>query len=226
MKLVDHPFPSAGLVYSKSDAKLPFMTWQEIQRRIKAGGDGALWEGLYLQEKELAELLAYVKAKKAQPWVYPAFVMAAHTGARKSEIIRSRLEDIDLANAVMTIREKKRAQGVRTTRRVPISTELATVLAPQMERQNGKTYLFGNGEKPLSVQAVHQGLARALDDSKWSVIKGWHTLRHSFISACACRGLDQRFIDEWVGHQTEEQKVRYRHLYPSVQAAALKSVFG
>ena len=39
-------------------------------------------------------------------------------------------------------------------------------------------------------------------------------------------GIDQRLIDEWVGHSTEEQRRRYRHLYPSVQAEALKSVFG
>lgn len=227
MKWVDQPFPSAGLVYPKTDEKLPFMNWQEIERRIKAAGDAdQLWECLYLQDKEIAELLNYVKTKKAQPWVYPAVVMAAHTGARKSEIIRARVEDVEFENAVITIREKKRAKGIRTTRRVPMSTLLARALKSLATRQHGKTYLFGPGENPLSVQAMHQALERTLDESKWSVIKGWHTLRHSFISACACRGSDQRFIDEWVGHQTEAQKVRYRHLYPSVQAAALKSVFG
>lgn len=227
MKWMDQPFPSAGLVYSKTDEKLPFMSWQEIERRIKARGDAdQLWECLYLQDTEIAELLGYMKAKKAQPWVYPAVAMAAHTGARKSEIIRARVEDVDLESAVITIREKKRAKGVRTTRRVPMSSLLAKALKPLVTQQHGKTYLFGSGENPLSVQAMHQALERALDDSKWSVIKGWHTLRHSFISACACRGSDQRFIDEWVGHQTEAQKVRYRHLYPSVQAAALQSVFG
>ena len=33
-------------------------------------------------------------------------------------------------------------------------------------------------------------------------------------------------IDEWVGHSTEQQRKRYRHLYPSVQSQALRSVFG
>lgn len=227
MRWVDQPFPAAGLVYSKIDEKLPFMTWQEIERRIKAGAHAdQLWECLFLTDAEVAELLTYVKKKTAPAWVYPAVVMAAHTGARKSEIIRARVEDIDLAAGIATIREKKRAKGVRTTRRVPISTKLADALKPLIDQQQGKTYLFGNGDKPLSVQAMHQGFSRALKNSKWSVIKGWHTLRHSFICACACRAVDQRFIDEWVGHQTEAQKVRYRHLYPSVQAAARKSVFG
>ena len=61
---------------------------------------------------------------------------------------------------------------------------------------------------------------------EWKVVRGFHIFRHSFISACASNGVDQRLIDEWVGHQSEEQRRRYRHLYPSVQAAALKGVFG
>jgi hypothetical protein len=47
-----------------------------------------------------------------------------------------------------------------------------------------------------------------------------------FISACAGKAVDQRLIDEWVGHTTEEMRRRYRHLYPSAQQDALKTVFG
>jgi hypothetical protein len=43
---------------------------------------------------------------------------------------------------------------------------------------------------------------------------------------CASQGTDQRLIDEWVGHQTEEQRKRYRHLLPSTQRAAIQLVFG
>jgi hypothetical protein len=50
--------------------------------------------------------------------------------------------------------------------------------------------------------------------------------RHSFISACASKGIDQWLIQEWVGHLTDEVHKRYSHLYPSVQAEAIKSVFG
>jgi site-specific recombinase XerD len=35
-------------------------------------------------------------------------------------------------------------------------------------------------------------------------------LRHSFISALASKGVDQRVIDEVVGHQSEEQRKRYQ----------------
>jgi integrase len=77
----------------------------------------------------------------------------------------------------------------------------------------------------LTPKETHDHLKRSLAGSAWSVVKGWHSLRHAFIGICASSGIDQRFIDEWVGHQTEEQRRRYRHLAPSVQKAALSSAF-
>jgi integrase len=82
------------------------------------------------------------------------------------------------------------------------------------------------GILPLTEDEARYHLKRTLAGSEWEVVRGYHIFRHSFISACASRGIDQRLIDEWVGHQSEEQQRRYRHLYPSVQADAIKSVFG
>jgi integrase len=60
-----------------------------------------------------------------------------------------------------------------------------------------------------------------LAGSKWQVLRGWHVLRHSFVSNAAAAGIDQRLIDSWVGHQTEEMRRRYRHLIPSVEQEAI-----
>jgi site-specific recombinase XerD len=51
-------------------------------------------------------------------------------------------------------------------------------------------------------------------------------LRHSFASNLAAKGVDQRMIDEWMGHQTEEMRKRYRQLIPSAQKNVMRSVFG
>jgi integrase len=82
------------------------------------------------------------------------------------------------------------------------------------------------GPGPLTKDEAHDHFRRTLAGGKWSVVPGWHCFRHSFISLCASKGKDQRFIDEWVGHQTEEQRKRYRHLLPSTQQEAIRSVFG
>ena len=67
---------------------------------------------------------------------------------------------------------------------------------------------------------------RAFRVSKWRVIKGLHVFRHSFISALASKGVDQRVIDDVVGHCTDEQRRRYRHLYPDVKQEAIRKMFG
>lgn len=127
---------------------------------------------------------------------------------------------------MLTIREKKRARVSRTTRLVPISAPLAKTLKEWLRDGHGGVHVFTVGEGPLAVQTVQKALRRTLNKSKWSAVKGWHVLRHSFISACAAQAIDQRFIDEWVGHCSESMRRPYRHLYPNLQAAAINGVFG
>lgn len=223
MGTVSGEFPSKGLIYPKEREKLPFMTRAEIDRRLEAGGDpDDLWECLYLTLPEVEEFLAFVKARKAPDWFYPMVLFAAHSGARRSEVIRAMAEDVDLAGGVVTIREKKRVKGRLTTRRVPLSETLAGELRGWLP---GRVSLFGTGAAPRSVQGTQKAFVRAVKGSKWSVMKGYHTLRHAFVSALVTKGVDQRVIEELAGHMDEKTSRRYRHLAPSLKSDALRSVF-
>jgi integrase len=282
MELTSGKFPSKGLRYPKGKEKPPFMTWAEIEQAIAGGHENPeeLWECLYLENRpekpEIAELLAYVREHATQPFVFPMVAFAAHTGARRSEMLRALVRDVDFAGNTVLIREKKKARGKETTRRVPLTPTLAAVLKEWLASHPGGRHLFCLGrevgrskkrsrttghrgqktratslkgrmatvkartERPeavgLTKDEAHDHFKRTLDDwydvdgekqdSKWKVLRGFHVLRHSFISACASKGVDQRLIDEWVGHTTEEMRKRYRHLYPSAQQDALKLVFG
>jgi hypothetical protein len=42
----------------------------------------------------------------------------------------------------------------------------------------------------------------------------------------AAAGIDQRIIDDIVGHTSEEMRKRYRHLTPAVKSQAVTAVFG
>ena len=122
MGLTVGSFPNHGLRYRKSDEIPPFMTMAEIERQLASGGDQSiLWEALYLQADEVAKLLAHVEAKATHPWIYPLFCFAAHTGARRSEILRAVVADVDFIGNTVLVREKKRSRGQRTTRRVPLT---------------------------------------------------------------------------------------------------------
>jgi integrase len=221
-------FPGRDLDYAKTVEHLPFMTWEEAERRVKAGDDpDRVWECVYLRPAEIAELLAWVRERLVSPWVYPMVCFAAHTGARRSEIVRALPSDLDLGGGTVTIREKKRDKRKLTTRRVPLSPFLKGVLEEWVANRAGGKTLFCKGDgAEIAPREAHNYLRRVLRVSKWKVLRGWHVFRHSLISALASKGVDQRVIDDMVGHSTEEQRRRYRHLYPDVKQQAISSVFG
>ena len=71
------------------------------------------------------------------------FAFAAHTGARRSEMMRSRLQDIDLPGKRAVIRGKKRVRRQARTRTVPLSPFVVDVLAEWFEVHPG-AWQWGN----------------------------------------------------------------------------------
>lgn len=228
--LVIVPYPGKGLRFPKVNEKPPFQTRSEIERVIADGNltpleIDELWDGLYLTRSDIDDVLATVRRQARHPFLYPMVLMAAHTGARRSEIARSQPQDFHLAVGTVVIRERKRSKTRRTTRSVPLSAELKDVMADWLDSQAGATTFARNG---LSVTATKASdhLKRTLAGTAWEQIRGWHVFRHSFISNCAASGIDQRMIDAWSGHQTEEMRRRYTHLFPDSQRSAMDAVFG
>ncbi len=231
--LVDSPAPSSGILYRKAKAKPPFQTMTQIEERLARAGKttiptAELWESLFLTLTEIDELLAFVQASYKFQCIRLMFVFAAHTGARRSEMIRSEVGDFDFTSGMVTIREKKRDQSKDLTfRHVPMSPLLRQTMASWLAVHPGGTLTICQRKNvPLTPQLAHHHFRWALDESKWKVLRGWHVLRHSFCSNCAMKGLDQRIIDSWMGHQTEAMRSRYRHLFPDQQQRAIESVFG
>jgi integrase len=242
MGLVKGAFPNRGLKYPKTTEKPPFQTWEEIERQIAAGGmtereQKELWDCLFLTLPQIEELLKFIQENAGYPFLYPMAVFAAHTGARRSEMMRSRISDFDFAGRTVLIHEKKRAKGKRTSRRVPLSPRLAEVMRDWFARHPGGLYTLcqelhvARSSKtrseyvPLTRNEANHHFQRLLAGSKWEKVRGWHVFRHSFASNCAAKGVDQRLIDAWMGHQTEEMRKRYRHLIPSQQQQAIQLVF-
>jgi integrase len=231
--LVSGPAPTKGLVYSKTKTAQPFQTWRQIEQRIKRGGLSAaeqdeLWDSLFLSVEQTQELLADVKKIGRFDFIYPMFGFAAYTGARRSEILRAEIEDFDFASGMVRIREKKKDKSKALTFRfVPLPAPLQSVMKSWLENHPGGQFLIcDESRSPLTPQMAAHHFRWAVEGSKWNVLRGWHVLRHSFISNCASKGIDQRMIDAWVGHTTVEMAARYRHLFPEPQREAIKLVFG
>jgi integrase len=236
---VEGPFPNKGLRFPKTNEKPPFQTKEEIDRQIARGGlseteQEALWDCLYLTPADLEKVLKLIKGCTDQPIAYPMVLMAAHTGARRSEILRSQVQDFDFHAKLVVIREKKRAKGRRTTRIVPLSPVLAKTIEDWLKTHPRCKYTFcqelnaadGQEFRPITAAQATDLLSRCLAETDWEKIRGWHVFRHSFISNCASKGIDQRMIDSWSGHQTEEMRRRYTHLFPDSQQEAMRKLFG
>jgi integrase len=267
--LLQGAFPSRGLVYPKGDEALPFMMREEIERRVARGGlakraVAELWDCLFLTRPELSGFLTFARERSHVPFLYPMVAFAAHTGARRSELLRILIDDVDLEGGTALIREKKRVRGKRSTRRVPLSPPLREVLAAWLNRHPGGQFLFchqgevyrskkrsrttghASGKKrPTSLKGrmatvktrrtpavaaltrdeAHDHFQRLIAGGPWRVLRGWHVLRHSFISICAAEGVDQRVLQSWVGHISEETHRRYLHLIPNKEREIIGRVF-
>ena len=246
MSLLDGPFPNNGLRLPKTSEKPPFQTWAEIEQQIERGGLSAfqekeLWDNLFLSTDQVEECMAFVERTTHEPWdswIYPMFCFVAYTGARRSEALRALVSDVNFKAKTILIHEKKRLRGKETTRRCPITPRLAKVLKKWLAIHPGGQSLFvrpcrrpGNRyssrtDMSLAPTVLEHDFLRVFKGSKWRVLKGWHVFRHSFCSCCAAKGIDQRKINAWVGHQTEEMAKRYRHLFPNQQAEDIALVFG
>jgi integrase len=165
------------------------------------------------------------------------FAFVALTGARRSEMLRSRIEDIDFDAGVVRIREKKRDKSKKITfRNVEMASLLRQVMKDWLDKHPGGPYTITQtlttprGKTrpefvPLTIDEANHHFKRTLEGTKWEVIKGFHVFRHSFASNLAHAGVDQRVIDEFMGHQTEEMRKRYRHLLPDQRRKAIESFF-
>lgn len=144
---LSRPLPKKGVRYPKTAEKPPFQTWEEIERKIARGGlieaeEAELWECLFLTLSEITELLSYVESQARHPFLHPMVVFAAHTGARRSEMLRSEIDDIDFAGQTVVIRERKRVRGKLSTRRAPLSPQLQYVLRRWLKNHPGGKHNF------------------------------------------------------------------------------------
>jgi len=229
--LLKADLPTSGLAFPKTADKSPFQTRKQIEQKIARGGltepeVAELWASLYLELPEIEKILAHVRVTAREPWVYPMMAFVAGTGARRSEALRSQVDDFDFESKLVRVREKKRVKGKITYRHVPMSPALIEVMNAWLAIHPGGQVTFC--EQPdvmIAENMTNHHFGWSLEGSGWKgKLTGWHVFRHSFASNCARKRVDQRMIDKWMGHQTEAMRKRYQHLFPDDQHEQLALV--
>jgi integrase len=231
--------PAAGLAPIKGgEDRPPFRTIAEVTRIIERGGLTEeeildLWECLYLSPKEIAGLLATVRANARVDYSFLLHALPAYTGMRRGELLRLRWIDVDLDEGYVCARSRKQSRRkTETVRRIDLHAELKKELLAWREQRPQGQYVICEKDtlEPINNDRANRCFWQPMRHTEWCLDNGkdwfkvgFHTYRHSFASNLAAAGVDQRIIDEWMGHQTEAMRRRYRHLFPKNRRSAIQT---
>jgi integrase len=161
----------------------------------------------------------------AEPKWFPMIALALKTGLRMGELIALEWGDVDLFAGRLVVRRSNWRGQVGSpkngrSREVPLSDETVRVLKAHRHLRGELVFCDERGES-LAYEAGRDPLRRACRRAGLRKV-GWHTLRHSFASHLAMRGVPLKAIQELMGHSTIEMTMRYAHLSPDVKKDAVQ----
>jgi integrase len=166
---------------------------------------------------EEARLRAVILA--TYPTHMSEFDVALHTGMRPSEQYSLIWSRVDFARQLVTVPEGKNGK----TRHIPLnSVAVAAFQALRQRSLNASDPVFVNiHREPL------QGYKHWFDPAVTEAgIRDftWYCLRHTFASRLVMAGVDLRTVAELMGHKTIQMTMRYAHLAPAHQLAAVEGI--
>jgi integrase len=140
------------------------------------------------------------------------------TGARKSEILKARWENVRLDQRLLTVPLSKSNKP----RHIPLSDEAAAIIR-SIRREPGCPWLFpGHApDKPLSdIYLFWNELRRKLGLADVRI----HDLRHTFASFLVNAGHSLYEVQKLLGHSDPRTTMRYAHLGQASLVAAAQTV--
>jgi len=172
----------------------------------------------YLSETECEILL-----NGATGEIKEMILLALKTGLRFGEIIALDWQDVDLERKMLSV-SKSISKGLmgstksNRSRHIPLSQELYEMLVRRTQK-TGSIFTNQDGTPKKQIPCC-KALYRACRRSKLRGI-GWHTLRHTFASHLAQKGISLKAIQELLGHSNIQTTMRYAHLSPSELRSAI-----
>ncbi len=178
----------------------------------------------FLSNDERKRLLEECK-KAANPYLYPAVIVALSTGARKMEVLGLKWEDVDLQGERAILRETKNNE-IRSLSLIGDVKNLIQELY-KIKRKND-IYVFPSidGKRPFDITRSWKNAVKAakIEDFRF------HDLRHTTASYLAMQGKSAGELSEVLGHKTLQMVKRYAHLSDahkkSLTADMNKTIFG
>ena len=153
----------------------------------------------YFDDAQIDQILAAARAPHAD-----TFLLLAETGLRIGEAKWLAWNDVDLVANVIHVRAKP---GWRPKtgdeRAIPISPKLQKLFERRPRRGRWVLTALPTTTRPATDRQIDEGTAlkslqRVL--TRLKLTGKLHSFRHSFVSRCCTRGIEESVIRSWVGH--------------------------
>lgn len=186
-KLINYN-PASSLIYPRLDKQLPkFLTEDEVLSILNRASTEDLTS---LRDKAILELLY-------------------SSGARVSEIVSLKINDIDLISGIAKVKGKGKKE-----RLLPLGDPAINALKEYLDKRvdNNSALLINKHTGTLTDRGVRNIIQRYMKKAALTLKVSPHVFRHSFATHLLNRGADLRSVQELLGHESIATTQVYTHL--------------
>jgi integrase len=175
------------------------------------------------------------------------YVLAVHTGMRQGEMLALRWQDVDIENAVLSVRRTLTRRGgkiafgqpktKKSRRSIRLTPQAVDALRAHLERQLGDMEILGDHYQdqglifttdtgaPINPSNLRQRSFTPLLKRVGLPHMRFHDLRHTCATLLLSRGVHPKFVQELLGHATIAITLdTYSHVIPSMGDATAKAM--
>jgi len=146
----------------------------------------------------------------ANPRDYAILQVFLQTGIRVSELAHLRIEDIDFIKPAITVRGKGSVEREIALEKKGIHA-LKSYLAVRPESFSTRVFLNYQGE-PISERGIRKLVVKYRKEAGITKKASCHTLRHTFATYKAEKGVSPFQLQQWLGHANLNTTQIYVHL--------------
>lgn len=186
-------------------------------------------EILYLEKDEMKTLLSMPDKTTPQgARDYALMMFLYNSGARASEAVNLRIQDIDVGDGVHSAMVTIKGKGNKT-RVCPLWNSTVNLLRPYMKRNPEEPVFLNRYGNPITRYGIYELVSRyAVKAAEIMPSIGRknvspHTIRHSTASHLLEAGVDINTIRSWLGHVSVNTTNIYAEVNIRMKAKALKT---
>lgn len=153
---------------------------------------------IVLSVSEVLEILKFVKIQSPS-LLYPFLFLCAHTGARRSEVLKLKREDIDLSTNLIHFRNTKNGED-RAIRMGPLLKDfLNSFLGSHLLNH---ALPFDGKDEPIPRHIIQKNIKKLRSQFSNSKLWGPHSLRHSYAYNFLKKGGNMYQLQAILGHKS------------------------